>query len=1218
MHAKKLSVSRLAVALGLVGAFSIATTWAAQPKEPTSSLDNKEFFRPELYISSANLPLQDALPQLANRAAWEAFLLRRSSGAGQAPTAFIDPRSGAATNLIGVFPLVPGDGVGNRVAVSGLARRLGRPVERVDDEVVGQAVLQFVKAHRDVLGIDVDQLGPVRARQANPDLWHVTIPQVAQGVPVRHGRLVAAISHGNLVVIGTETWGDVRTDVTPSLSAEEALDAGFAFAEGRAHDDVILRAPALEIVPFAPPEYQHGEGFAGPIGAGYGHRLVWTFLFQRPPDLSEWEVMVDARTGDVIALQDKNEYVSKQATGGVYPLTNTGICPTPQTCGTMQTGWPMPWANTGLAAPNDFTNSAGVFDYTSGTATSTLNGRFVRVTDTCGAISLSSPTGDLAFGGTNGQHDCTTPGVGGAGNTPASRACFYEVGKIKEQARGWLPGNAWLNLVQVSNVNINNTCNAFYSPGAGTINFYRSGGGCSNTGEIAAVFDHEWGHALDDNDTGGVLSNSSEGYADIAGIYRLQASCVGHNFFLPPAGACGLTLDGTGRNVDEDQTAGVHCATDCSGVRDADWGKHADNTPDTALGHVCTRCNVSTGPCGRQVHCAAAPQRQAAWDLVARDLRGAPFNLDSQTAFIVGNKLFYQGSGNIGLWYTCTCGGTSNGCGAASGYLQWLAADDDNGNLNDGTRHMTALFNAFNRHGIACATPTPTNSGCAAGPSAAPTLSGAAGNSQASLTWTAVPGATRYWVFRTEGHAGCDFGKVLVAEVTGLSYIDTQVANGRPYSYNVVAAGASAACYGPASNCATVTPTAAPAADFSLSCSPSTLTILQGASRTSICTVQSSAGFSAAVNLACTNLPTGVTCGFSPGSVTPPANGSVSSTLTISVAASTPTGNYTFQTQGTSGALIRTFDMSLTVQSLSVAPSALAVDAAGNGVLQANETAVVVAPTWRNTGTSAVGLTGALSAFTGPPGPTYTIDDAVADYGTIPSNGTQICTNCYGVTITSSSRPAQHWDATALETVSPTATTKNWVLHVGDSFTDVVGTSGFYRFVETIFHKGVTGGCGPNLYCPTASTTREQMSAFVLVSKEGAGYTPPACVPPNLFNDVPETSPFCRFIEELSNRGVVSGCGGGNYCPSQAVTRDTMAVFVLRTLDPALNPPACGTPVFNDVPASNPFCRWIEELVRRGVVSGCGGGNYCPTDPVTREQMGVFLTATFSLTLYGL
>ena len=84
-----------------------------------------------------------------------------------------------------------------------------------------------------------------------------------------------------------------------------------------------------------------------------------------------------------------------------------------------------------------------------------------------------------------------------------------------------------------------------------------------------------------------------------------------------------------------------------------------------------------------------------------------------------------------------------------------------------------------------------------------------------------------------------------------------------------------------------------------------------------------------------------------------------------------------------------------------------------------------------------------------------------------------------------------------------------------------------------------------------------------------------------------------------------------------AVTREQLAVLLLRTQDPALDPPACTTPHFTDVPAASPFCRWIEELARRGVTSGCGGGLYCPGQPVTREQASAFLAATFSLALYG-
>ncbi|HET8643980.1 MAG TPA: S-layer homology domain-containing protein [Vicinamibacteria bacterium] len=308
------------------------------------------------------------------------------------------------------------------------------------------------------------------------------------------------------------------------------------------------------------------------------------------------------------------------------------------------------------------------------------------------------------------------------------------------------------------------------------------------------------------------------------------------------------------------------------------------------------------------------------------------------------------------------------------------------------------------------------------------------------------------------------------------------------------------------------------------------------------------------------------------------------------------------------------------VAAVRLAATALTVDSAGNRVMDPAET-VVVAPSWRNDASVAQNnVTGTFSGFAGPAGGTYTINDATAAYGSIAAGATATCGNdCYGVTASAGTRPLQHWDTTVLETLSAGGVRKTWALHVGGSFADVPASSAYYRFIETLLHKGVTGGCSASNYCPANPTTREQMAVFVLAAREGAGYMPPACVPPNLFSDVPESSPFCRFVEELASRQVVTGCGPGLYCPASAVTREQMAVFALRTLDPALSPPPCvqGSEMFDDVPFDNPFCRWIEELARRGVVSGCGGGNYCPTAPVTREQMGVFLSATFGLTLYG-
>jgi hypothetical protein len=142
------------------------------------------------------------------------------------------------------------------------------------------------------------------------------------------------------------------------------------------------------------------------------------------------------------------------------------------------------------------------------------------------------------------------------------------------------------------------------------------------------------------------------------------------------------------------------------------------------------------------------------------------------------------------------------------------------------------------------------------------------------------------------------------------------------------------------------------------------------------------------------------------------------------------------------------------------------------------------------------------------------------------------------------------------------------------------------------------------------------MAVFALIAKEGALYGPPACAAAP-FPDVPAGSGFCPFIAELARRNVVSGCGGGNYCPGSPVTRQEMAIFALRTLDPAFVPPACTVPPFGDVPVTSPFCPYIAELAQRGVVTGCGGGNYCPAASVTRQEMAVFISGTFGLVLYG-
>jgi len=310
----------------------------------------------------------------------------------------------------------------------------------------------------------------------------------------------------------------------------------------------------------------------------------------------------------------------------------------------------------------------------------------------------------------------------------------------------------------------------------------------------------------------------------------------------------------------------------------------------------------------------------------------------------------------------------------------------------------------------------------------------------------------------------------------------------------------------------------------------------------------------------------------------------------------------------------------MTQAALAVDPSPLASN--GNGVLEPGET-VVAAPTWSNAGPLVGALAGTALSFTGPtaPGVSYAIADGDALYGDLATGQSSSCLahqDCYAVSVAATgARPSTHWDAFLAERLS-TATGAVWTAHVGGSFTDVPAGDGFYRFVETVLHKGVTAGCAAKAYCPAQDTLRAQMAVFVLRARFGTSYLPPDCQPgTQLFDDVPATDPFCRWVEDLARRGVVSGCGPRTFCPGSPVSRDQMAVFLLRTASGS-TPPACvaGSELFSDVPAGSAYCRWIEELARLGVTAGCGAGRYCPSDPVTRGQMAVFLTAMFGLTLY--
>lgn len=179
-------------------------------------------------------------------------------------------------------------------------------------------------------------------------------------------------------------------------------------------------------------------------------------------------------------------------------------------------------------------------------------------------------------------------------------------------------------------------------------------------------------------------------------------------------------------------------------------------------------------------------------------------------------------------------------------------------------------------------------------------------------------------------------------------------------------------------------------------------------------------------------------------------------------------------------------------------------------------------------------------------------------------------------------------------------------------FDDALPGHWAFSFIEAMERAGITSGCGGDNYCPTATVTRAQMAVFLERGMRGGGFSPPA-PSGNVFADVGSGDFAAAFIEQLYADGITSGCGNGNFCPDASVTRDQMAVFLLRAKYGSGYSPPAATGSFDDVQPGFWAASWIEQLAQEGITAGCGGNNYCPDADVTRDQMAVFLVRTFAV-----
>lgn len=845
-------------AYALVGALAVAGPAAAiEPRQSyPADLRAKMFAAPEFDFRDFAVPLS-ALP-----AGTAAALGPDLAALGVDPRfAFYDVRAGRLRSMVLSVPLVPGPGAGNHLTWLGL----GIPTPSSDgayEAAVLAGFQAFLQLYQAQLGIDLDELEaqPNVAVHDRRRLAHVWADRVVDGVPVRGSSVSATVNGGNLVLFNARRWGAIDVPTAPSISAAAALATVDAHAAPYTLSKPLLPT-SLALVAAA----GETDPLAAAFGSGYRYRLAWVVTVALAGEIGTWEALVDAHTGELLSFTDVNHYAEpeRRTFGAILPLSNDGLVPD----GVEQPGHPMPFATLTREDGSTVTTSAHGLAAFSGAYSTALTGPYVAMRDACGPILERTSCSHLDLGGHEGT-DCDVAATADSpGNTRSSRTGFYELNRLIELWRTRAAPSegafAFLNGLPTpvqSNMNIEDACNAFFTPALPSINFYRYGtvvgssgrpSTCRNTGEIAAVFDHEYGHYLDFMDGNG-LSSSSEGYADAVSILRLNDSCVGRGFWVI-SGASTNPANPNPFGPDKCGGDGDFCMT-CTGVREADWRKRRNQAPHdvdwvngTNPNHPASGCRagapnpptppppgLSGAPCGSGVHCEGQLVSEAIVDLYTRDLRchglgwenepsatgndvaggrcvgDLPPTLSENTTLEIATRLFSAAKGNVQAWFECS--NQFGGCNADSGFQQLLAADDDNGTLADGTPHAVAIFDAFARHQIACPLlgVLARNGGCSlATPKTVRGLTVTAGVGSATLDWADEAGAAQYWVFRTEGVRGCATGKARIATLTagvdGSRYTDSGLLAGMPYHYSVMAVGAPG-CTSQMSACRTVVP----------------------------------------------------------------------------------------------------------------------------------------------------------------------------------------------------------------------------------------------------------------------------------------------------------------------------------------------------------------------------------------------------------------------------
>jgi len=337
----------------------------------------------------------------------------------------------------------------------------------------------------------------------------VGFQQHHRGRPVLGGQVSFRFKGDRLVAIGSEALPDVQAALTDRPIAERTARA-------------LARAWVLTD--------QAGEAQAGAVegpfilpivddGGVRAYREVLRVQVEASRPIGRWAVFLDAATGEAVAREQTLMFASGTLQFHV-PLRG------PQG---ERVDLPAARLKVQVDGVNANTDALGGLPLPDGPAVAValgVEGDLVRVVNKAGAAAstdLMVAAGEVSVWKAADDVD-----------VDAQLASYIHAGIVKERVRSVAPDFKYLDAKLQVRVNIDDTCNAFSE--GDQINFFRAGNGCENTGRIADIVYHEFGHSVHSQalipGVGAFDGAVSEGISDYLSATITDDSGLGRGFFV--------------------------------------------------------------------------------------------------------------------------------------------------------------------------------------------------------------------------------------------------------------------------------------------------------------------------------------------------------------------------------------------------------------------------------------------------------------------------------------------------------------------------------------------------------------------------------------------------------------------------------------------------------------------------------------------------------------